>query len=77
MDKAFGIFDIELFFLVGYIDKDHEVGNGCVKLELLNLLCDRLDRFMVDLVQSSAIFSDQLLRVKETINPIKELTAAF
>ena len=58
LDKALGMFDVELVFLIGVIYKNHELGNGRVEFQSFDVFAHRLDGFMINLVQVAIVFAD-------------------
>ena len=66
-----------LVFLVSCVDKDHELGNGCVEFHRLDLLCDRFNGFVINLVKSAIVFRNDFFTCNQTVNTVKEFTASF
>ena len=70
LDEAFSVFDIELVFLVGCVDKNHELGDGGIELEPFDVLAHCFHGFMVNLVQVAIVFRHQILVGQKTVNPV-------
>ena len=77
MDKAFGVVYIKFVFLIGSIDKDHELGNGCVEFHRLDLLSNRFNGFVINLVKSAIVFRNDFFTCNQTVYTVKEFTASF